>query len=222
MSLIQSGVNAKSRRPDYQAVQNWRQITTEEVWFGMQALKLKGGHCNFSSHSNFSSHWFSVKSDVISGGQPNPSFDHPQALSKGQAPRGCKRTVSRKSSQPHPGSPPTFPHHTAPLPSPLLTARWLAIVFLHQLPSFNSCAACLSLSLGSNECWRGKHWVFTRLETSLHPFCLLDVHIQLCGAEKRSQALLGFFLIPSPSVLSFCFWSWHRHLYNTDYISVGF
>lgn len=34
MSLTQSGVNAKSRRLDYQAVQTWRQITTEEAWFG--------------------------------------------------------------------------------------------------------------------------------------------------------------------------------------------
>lgn len=38
------GVNAKSRRFDYQAVQNWRQITTEEAWFGTQALNLKGKH----------------------------------------------------------------------------------------------------------------------------------------------------------------------------------
>lgn len=44
-----------------------------------------------------------------------------------------------------------------------------------------------------------------RLESSLHPLSLLDVYIQLCGAEKKSEALLGFFLIPNPRVPSFAF-----------------
>lgn len=77
MSLTQSGVNARSRRLDYQAVQTWRQITTEEAWFGTQALNLKGGALADAMLAaldapNFSLHWFSIKSEVISGGQPNP------------------------------------------------------------------------------------------------------------------------------------------------------